>query len=740
MKKIFGLILLVITLNSFGQNPTNYQYRTVRERLLSFMVDSSLHIPRYNAAPSGIRVGSSTQAGNIVIDTTNMIIWAYKNYSWYRVANINDSSVANNPSFATNLRLKKIVDSLFGAGWGNDTHFGNTNLTQTGARTYAGAGYDYTLNNLGDWTFNPASGKSLHWAGFGSGSNVLFELDGAFGVSQGGQTKIGVSSLGTELYSQNGSDGMVKIYDDNVDIQALSGKSRLYLNQVGGSRGFTLTGYASNGTDYGTIDATEGDLSIYAAHQLLLSANDSVYFDLEPAGQTPLRFRGLPQSDTATYVMGLAMTPDGKVRAVMQDKSLLGGGSQTLQQVFDEETGEALLNKNDTINAGGNEFRIQNASNLIFTATTEVDINSGSSGVNITGHHLGVNGILAGTSYFEQSEISTPSAPDPGAGRWYVGTDKKPRFIDSDGTIYDLSSTGGGGTDNANVGSGYRLVKPSTQEIKTLRGESGILLDSSSHTDEITAKIDTSFSPTKAAINKTIDSLKALGWGAQDVNFEPWYTVTNEFAGTTYDAGLYWISSGTGAAAAGQSSGLAAGWLNGLKLSTGTTNAGVAGIYDAIGPSSSYAEINLDNSVRANVGFKIRLEDLSDGTDTYVIAVGFGDEWANIPGGITDGVYFEYTHSSNSGKFYCTTESNNTKTQTDSGVTVAADTDYKLEISVYNGHAFFYINKALVADVTTNIPTGDTRRTSAICSILKSAGTNNRDMFVDWGKLGTRSN
>lgn len=73
----------------------------------------------------------------------------------------------------------------------------------------------------------------------------------------------------------------------------------------------------------------------------------------------------------------------------------------------------------------------------------------------------------------------------------------------SSDSVYYNNSTGdhfafkdsvgsGSGTNNANVGSGYRILKPATQELKTLFNGYGTLIDSSSNTNGLTTKIDTS--------------------------------------------------------------------------------------------------------------------------------------------------------------------------------------------------------------------------------------------------------
>lgn len=122
---------------------------------------------------------------------------------------------------------------------------------------------------------------------------------------------------------------------------------------------------------------------------------------------------------------------------------------------------------------------------------------------------------------------------------------------------------------------------------------------------------------------------------------------------------------------------------------------------------------------------------LSDGTDTYTLWSGFND---STTGSGTDGAYFRYTHTENSGKWVCVTRSNTTETTADSGITVAVSTWYKLSVQV-NADATsvaFYINGALVATITTNIPSGTSRQTGAMpLSIIKSAGTNQRLAGID---------
>lgn len=132
---------------------------------------------------------------------------------------------------------------------------------------------------------------------------------------------------------------------------------------------------------------------------------------------------------------------------------------------------------------------------------------------------------------------------------------------------------------------------------------------------------------------------------------------------------------------------------------------------------------------------KMKAPTLSDGTETYQFFTGFGDSATAEP---TDGVYFHYTHSANSGNITCVSRSNGTDTgtRTDSGVALAADTWYKLRVVVGDVGgtltARFYINGSLVATHTTNIPSSAARSTGYGAHIIKSAGSTNRYIALDY--------
>lgn len=136
----------------------------------------------------------------------------------------------------------------------------------------------------------------------------------------------------------------------------------------------------------------------------------------------------------------------------------------------------------------------------------------------------------------------------------------------------------------------------------------------------------------------------------------------------------------------------------------------------------------------------IRFKDLSDATNTYTFEVGFGDSF-NL-GGAADAILFRYSHGVNSGKWQLTAESGATggETTADSGITVAADTWYRLRAVYYHDSLVeYFINGVSVGTITSaNIPAN--RDAGWIMIFTKSAGTTNRICYSDYHITGQISN
>lgn len=165
------------------------------------------------------------------------------------------------------------------------------------------------------------------------------------------------------------------------------------------------------------------------------------------------------------------------------------------------------------------------------------------------------------------------------------------------------------------------------------------------------------------------------------------------------------------------------------SYNTGTTTTGRFGVW-----SNNTTVVYFSTANTWEYETRIYLPVLSDGTETYTVYAGFMDSSSAES---ADGVYFTYTHGSNSGKFETVTANNGTRTRTDSGITVAATTWYTLKAVVQNVGgtltARFYINGTQAgSNVTTNIPITAARATGYGLHIVKSAGITATLLYVDY--------
>ena len=199
---------------------------------------------------------------------------------------------------------------------------------------------------------------------------------------------------------------------------------------------------------------------------------------------------------------------------------------------------------------------------------------------------------------------------------------------------------------------------------------------------------------------------------------------------TTGQIGTHgWLSTvnGTGAAfATGSAVGLSAQNTGVISLSTGTNSAGRASL--TITGVTLWANTGGITIVEALV----QVADLSDGTDTYKLYVGLGDQTG--AGDMTDGVYFSYSSADISGDWQGNVSGGSSRTTLDTNTAVAANTWYRLRIEINSAgtSAEFFINgtsKGTIAD--GNLPTS-AEFFSPIFKIEKSAGTTARLCYMDY--------
>lgn len=185
-------------------------------------------------------------------------------------------------------------------------------------------------------------------------------------------------------------------------------------------------------------------------------------------------------------------------------------------------------------------------------------------------------------------------------------------------------------------------------------------------------------------------------------------------------------SAGTGADAAPINKTLVGNQGGVAQLTTGTTNTGAGYL-----ASSTFMPIDTNNYYRWGA-YNVRLEDLSDGTETFMVRMGFllGETVQNE-------IYFKYTHSLNSGNWTVYSENASAAENTNTSVAVVADTDYDLEFEFYEGTVRFWINGALVATHTAQVPQHGQNQgiPGPYAAIIKSAGTTARVLTIDAIKI-----
>jgi len=149
---------------------------------------------------------------------------------------------------------------------------------------------------------------------------------------------------------------------------------------------------------------------------------------------------------------------------------------------------------------------------------------------------------------------------------------------------------------------------------------------------------------------------------------------------------------------------------------TSTTGAGRA-------VSQNSSTLLLGNSWSWKFDSIIKIDTISDGTNTYTLRSGFIDSGSAES---NDGVFFRYDKDVNSGKWVLVARNNGTETTTNAtNSAVAASTWYQLTILVNSAGtlAEFFQDGVSLGTVASNIPTGAGRVTSFGTMFLKSAGT-----------------
>ena len=167
-----------------------------------------------------------------------------------------------------------------------------------------------------------------------------------------------------------------------------------------------------------------------------------------------------------------------------------------------------------------------------------------------------------------------------------------------------------------------------------------------------------------------------------------------------------------------------------LSMLTGTTTTGESHLW--YGGGGGPMGVRFGSQAITQL-WRIAIDAVSDGTNTYSVSFGFGEQIASKDQ--QDGAYFTYTHGTNGGRWQCVTAAGGTRTTNDSGVSASTSfQQFRIEVNQAGTEVLFYIDAALVATHTTNIPTNGT---NIMANIVKSAGTTSRTIYADYYKLIT---
>lgn len=156
--------------------------------------------------------------------------------------------------------------------------------------------------------------------------------------------------------------------------------------------------------------------------------------------------------------------------------------------------------------------------------------------------------------------------------------------------------------------------------------------------------------------------------------------------------------------------------------------------------ASGHAVIDYFNSVnKIRIGvqrqfyeFRVQIPILSNATDTFTSYIGLKD--GNAIGLPVNGIFFSYTHGTNSGQWSINCRNTSTGSPIASGITVVAATWYviRFEINATGTSITFYINGVLVGTITGATIPASTTGMRPMYQIDKTVGTAARTTLADY--------
>lgn len=149
---------------------------------------------------------------------------------------------------------------------------------------------------------------------------------------------------------------------------------------------------------------------------------------------------------------------------------------------------------------------------------------------------------------------------------------------------------------------------------------------------------------------------------------------------------------------------------------------------NAMGSGAPYG-LTLDTEWECDV----RLTDLSTTADECRYIVGMKYMVNNAYNTFADGIWFSYNHNDNGGRWYAHCRSGASTTDLDTGITVAADTWYRLKYIRKSGTVEFFINGTSVGTISTNLPSTRGGLYFAVDRVAYTTGQ--PTAYLDWWRI-----
>lgn len=169
---------------------------------------------------------------------------------------------------------------------------------------------------------------------------------------------------------------------------------------------------------------------------------------------------------------------------------------------------------------------------------------------------------------------------------------------------------------------------------------------------------------------------------------------------------------------------------------TGSTSTGYAGLIWPV-PNPAANNNMWFGEGAWSMEARIRLPDLSDGTNAYGVRMGFLTDpcFSSAPG---NGAYFIYEPATYGDQIWrAVSRNSNTDRTVDSGVSASnsAWQTLLIEVAADGSSIVSSINGSVVDTNTTNIPTGNAKRFGYGIGIRKTAGTSERFLYIDYFRV-----